>query len=464
MANRLSEVGDYLGSEVVFALPKEQTGRGPVLLAEVRSPDTLVSALQGDLRRMAELNAEAATNIRLVQSAGELATLSGDVLVIYVEGGLMIVSDPAQVQRTAAIRRGTVTNTFSSTPLYQRLEKAYSEGVGWLLAVDLQQLVGSGATEARQLGFENVQLLVLEQKTGIGSASSQIALNFKDERRGLPAWLGAPAPMGALDFVSTDAYVFSAWLTKDPELILDDILMLAQGDSQIAEQLRAFEESHKIDLRRDLIEPLGNEVLIALDGPILPKPSWKVVLEVEDAPRLENTILFAITNINRELAARGLPTWKQESETVDGKTFFALTSEGAPVEIHYASWMGYMVFTPSKALLSEAIRIHDSGTSISRSAAFRSQLPPDGRDTASAVMYQNLEALAQSLPSITTDIVPQDLRAATLFQGSLPKVVFVYGEQDRILGAARGSYGIRIASMLGLHGLMEAAGMQGIWH
>jgi hypothetical protein len=64
---------------------------------------------------------------------------------------------------------------------------------------------------------------------------------------------------------------------------------------------------------------------------------------------------------------------------------------------------------------------------------------------------------------MTTDVVPE-LRTATLFQSSLPKVVFVYGEQDRILGSARGSFGIRIASMLGLHGLMEAAGMQGMFH
>jgi len=463
MANRLSEVGAYLGTEVVFAFPKETTGRGPILLADVRSPDQLVSALQGDLRRIAEVNG-GTTDVRFAQTAEELAALSGTGLVIYVESGVMIVSDVTQVQRTAAIRRGTITNTFSSTPLYARLAQAYNEGVGWLLAVDFQQILGSDTTDLANLGFENVQQLVLEQKTGIGSAASQIALNFKDERRGFAALLGAPAPMGALDFVSPGAYAFSAWVTKDPELILEDILRLAQtGDGQAAEHLRLFQETHRIDLRRDLAEPLGNEVLIAIDGPVLPKPSWKVVFEVEDAPRLENTILFAITSLNRELTALGLPTWKHESETVDGKTFFALTSEGAPVEIHYTSWMGYMVFTPSKALLADAIRVRDSGNSISRSAAFRSQLPPDGRDIASAVMYQNLEALAQSVPSLATDVSPE-LRTATLFQESLPKVVFVYGEQDRILGAARGSHGIRIASMLGLSGLMEATGMQGLWH
>ncbi|HET9216385.1 MAG TPA: FecR domain-containing protein [Terriglobia bacterium] len=462
IANRLAEVGDYLGSEVMFAIPKEATGRGPLVLAEVRSPDTLVSALQGDLRRIAELNG-GTTEIRLVQTAEELAALSTTGLVIYVESGLMMVSDLAQVQRTAAIRRGTVANTFSSTPLYRRLEQAYGDGVGWLLAVDLRQIVES-ETEARSLGFENVEQLVLEQKTGIGSAASQVALSFKDERRGLPAWLGTPAPMGSLDFVSTDAYLFSAWVTKDPELILDDILRLSAADDQTIESpLRVLQETFGIDLRRDFAQPLGSEVLVALDGPILPKPSWKVVVEVEDAPRLENTIQFAITNLNRELLARGLPTWKQESETVDGKTLFALTSEGSPVAIHYASWMGYMVFTPSRALLQEAFRIHDSGTSIGRSEKFRAHLPPDGRDVASAVMYQNLESLAQSVPTVTTDVVPE-LRTAALFQSSLPKVVFVYGEQDRILGSARGSFGLRIASMLGLHGLMEAAGMQGMFH
>src|SRR5688572_19988568 len=466
IANRLSEVGDYLGSEVILAFPKETSGRGPLFLGQARNPDALISALQSDLRRMAELGQ--ATGIRLATSASELSAMSGPGLVIYVDGGLMIVSDAIQVQRTAAIRSGAVTNTFSSTPLYRRLEQAYSEGVGWLLAVDLQQIVEPGDLEAQQLGFENVQQLLLEQKTGPGSAASQIVLSFTNERRGLPAWLGAPAPMGALDFVSSDAYGFSAWMTKDPESILDDILGITQGNTEMAQHLTLLQDVLKIDLRRDLVQPLGNEALIALDGPVLPNPSWKFVLEVEDAPRLENTIQFAITALNREALAQGLPTWNHESETVEGKTFFALTSSASAMEIHYASWMGYMVFTPSRALLADAIRIHDSGTSIRHSAAFRAHLPPDGRDIASAVMYQNLEGLARSLPSLATDAVSgelrESLRTATLFEASLPKVVFVYGEQDRIVGATRGSFGIRIASMLGLGGLMEAAGMGNIWH
>jgi hypothetical protein len=40
----------------------------------------------------------------------------------------------------------------------------------------------------------------------------------------------------------------------------------------------------------------------------------------------------------------------------------------------------------------------------------------------------------------------------------------VYGEPDRILGSAKGSYGVRIASMIGLRNLLGAAGMGNLFH
>ena len=463
LVNRISEVGAYIGPEVIFAFPKEGDGQLPLLLAEAARPEALVSALEGDLRRIQ--GTDGSTPIRLADNAAELAAMSGPGMVIYVNDGLMIASDAAKVQRTVAIRNGTVTNTFSSTPLYARLAEAYNEGVGWLLAIDLQQTLMPG-DDASQLGLENVRQLVLEQKTGLGSEASQVALSFNQERRGLAAWLGSPAPMGALDFVSTDAYGFSSWVTKDPTLILDEIMGLTVDNASAAERLRQLQEAYNIDLRRDLAEPLGNEILVAIDGPLLPNPSWKVIVEVHDSARLENTIQWVVTSVNREAEARQLPTWSLGSETVDGKTYHSLTSTGAPMEIHFTSWMGYMIFAPSRTLLMDSIRTYDSGTSIRHSSKFRAEMPPDGRDTASGIMYQNLEAVAKSIPSTATDISKElrdGLYKATLVQQSLPKVVFVYGEPNRILGSARGSYGLRIASMFGMQHLMGAAGM-GSWH
>jgi hypothetical protein len=461
MINRISEVGAYLGTEVLLAFPKDGTGQLPLFLAEAARPEPLVSALDGTLNRLAEAGS---SGFRLAHNASELASMSGSGIVLYVDDGLLIASDAAKVQRTVAIRKGTITNTFSSTPLYARVQQAYSEGVGWLLAVDLQQTLAPTTQDAQKLGLENAQQLVLEQKTGAGSAASQVTLNFSQERTGFTAWLGSPAPMGALDFVSADAYAFSSWVTKSPELIFDDLLTFSAPGGPDA--VRAFQEAHNIDLRRDLIQPLGNEALVALDGPLLPRPSWKVVLEVHDSARLENTIQWAVTEINREAEARQMPMWTLTSETVDGKTFQALTSSASVMEIHFTSWMGYMIFSSSRALLMDSIQIHDSGTSIRHSASFRAELPPDGRDTASAIMYQNFASVAQSVPSVATDIskdVKESLQTAVLFQQSLPKVVFVYGEPNRILGAAKGSYGLRIASMFGLQGVLEASGM-GDWH
>jgi hypothetical protein len=461
IADRIAEVGAYLGAEVVLALPKEMKDRGPLLLAETSRPEALLSALEGDIRRLGAVSG-ATSAIRLVQNKEELAGLGGNGLVIYVAGGLMIASDPGTVSRTVAIHEGRVSNGFAGTALYGRLAQAYQEGVGWLLAVDLQQIVPAGGDMTPHLGFDNVRQLVLEQKTGLGSAASRVTLGFNQDRHGMAAWLGSPAPMGALDFVSPDAYGFSSWVVKDPELILDDIFKLVQNEPEAADHLREMEQKHGIDLRRDLAEPLGNEVLVAIDGPILPTPSWKVVIEVNDMPRLENAIQAAVTNINRELLMLQKPEWSLGSETVEGKTYHALTSKGPPVEIHYTSWMGYMIVAPSRALLTETIRIHDSGNSISRSAAFRAEMPADGRDIASGIMYQNIDAITRSIPSTATDAMSgtlqNELRQATLLQKSLPKVAVVYGEQDRILGTAKGSFGINIASMLGFQGMVHAAG------
>lgn len=465
IANRVSEVGKYLGPEVVLAFPKYMRNRQPMLLAETTQPDVLVSALEGDLQRFAETGSP--SYFRLARNSTELAAMTGSGMVIYVGDGLMIAADPGEIRRALAVRRGSLAGSFAGTPLHGRLEQAYQEGVGWLLAVDLQQLMQPGA-EMADLGFENVQQLVLEQKTGIGSAASQVTLGFSQERHGLPAWLASPAPMGALEFVSPNAYGFSAWLIKDPELILDDLLRVTQGnrpqgDNPMNRDLSAVEEFLRIDVRRDLLATLGNEALVAFDGPILPTPSWKMVFEVNDAPRLENAIQWVVTAVNREAEARGFPTWTLESESVDGKMYYALASKGAPAEIHYTSWMGYMIVAPSRALLAEAIRIHDSGNSIRHSSAFRALMPADGRDTASAIMYQNLEALGQSIPSVATETsreFREFIENASLVQSAIPKVVFVYGEPDRIMGSAQGSFGLRLAGMLGLRQFIASAGFE----
>src|SRR5207244_276659 len=137
-------------------------------------------------------------------------------------------------------------------------------------------------------------------------------------RRGMASWLAQPSPMGALEFISPGAYGVAAIVTKDPSSMFDDIFGFISGDGRASQDLENYQAEHHVDIRRDLVAPLGNELLFAVDGPILPTPSWRIVIEVNDAARLQNSIEWSITDMNREAAARQQPGATLGSETGGG--------------------------------------------------------------------------------------------------------------------------------------------------
>lgn len=429
VVQRITKMGSYLGPEVILAFPMDMKNEAPVLLADVTRPDDLVAALK-DLR----------------------STLDSDAKMpaVYVDQSLLIVTEQRQIQRSLAFRQQPNLNSFARTKLYQRLERAYIEGAGWLLAADLQSLVRPAEKDVQQLGLANMEQLFVEQKTGSGGATFRATLGFNDVRRGMAAWLAEPAPMGALDFVSPGAYGAAAVITKDPSLMVEDVFSLVQNDARARQDLENYQREHRVDIRRDLAAPLGNEFLIAVDGPILPNPSWKVVIEVNDAARLQNAIQWSISEVNREAAARQQPGITLTSETVSGRTYYTVTTPRSPTAIHYTFWAGYMIVAPSRALLAEAIQNHDAGNTLARSAAFRSQFPADGNDYASGFVYQNIQAVAAALPG-------DALQKAV---GALPTLVVLYGEPDRIVMSSKGVLGMNIAGLAGMQGMIEAAGLR----
>ncbi len=435
LVDHLTRVGRSIGSEVIFAFPKS-TG-GLVVLADASSPDQLAAALT-------------AAEIPVVRSASELQTAGRTAgPVAYVDQNLMVISSPAQVARTLGYRQQPGSNGFAGTPLYNKLAQSYTEGVGWLLAADLERIVGGkGDAKFEQTGLADVQQFVLEQKTGSAGPSYSAMLAFNQNRRGMAAWLAQPSPMGALEFISPNAYGAAAVVTKDPALMLDDILGLAGADA--GQSLQNFQNEHRVDIRQDLAAPLGNEFLIAVDGPILPTPSWEFVIEVNNAARLQNAIEWGVSELGREAASRQQPAVMLTSETSGGRTFYMLTS--LPVEVHYTFWAGYVIVAPSRALLMQAIQNHDTGNSLLHSAAFRSQLPADGRDYASGFVYQNVQGLASMLPA---QLLKQNPVTA------LPGLISLYGETDRIVLSSKGMLGMNIARMAGIRGLIDATGMHG---
>jgi len=442
IVDRLTRMGNYLGPEVVFAFPKNLGPQSPIILADVTSADPLAIALED-------------SGIRVVRTPAQLQGLPpASAPVVFIGQGLLIASaDPNQILRVLQFRLQPGSNTFAGTALYRRLAQAYTEGVGWLLAADLEQLVGAVDSELRKTGVADVQQFVVEQKTGSAGALYRATLAFNQNRRGMAGWLAQAAPMGALEFISPNAYGVAGVVTKDPSLMFDDILALVSSQAGALQNFENYQREHRVDIQRDLVAPLGNEFLIAVDGPILPTPSWRVVIEVNDAARLQNTIEHSVADMNRDRAARQQQGAKLVSEAAGGRTFYSMLTKDLPAEIHYTFWAGYMIIAPSRAMLMDAIQNHDTGNSLLRAASFRSQLPADGRDYASGFVYQNIQAMTNSLPI--------DALKHTAVN-TLPSLVCIYGEPDRIVMSSKGVLGMNVASMAGITGMLNMTGLHGI--
>ncbi|MGI8784562.1 MAG: FecR domain-containing protein [Acidobacteriota bacterium] len=479
MVERVRLLGSFLGDEIVVAVPRSVThsSDAPVLLAEVRRPAELLAALQQEIARLDATGKLG--SVRLVGSAAELSAstgrhasvrgAAGDGLLVYVDSRVMVVSPSAgQLQQILGSQRAVGSNRFVGTAFHARLAEAYSQGASWLFAADLEQLISRevrgkerGADDfLRFSGFNNVRQLIVEQKQIAGHTENRAVLSFNQARTGMAAWLAEPAPMGALEFVSADALAVAAFATKDPSLLVDELFAaLAQTDPEGWQELSQFEAEHGVSIRNDIAAPLGGEFLFALDGPILPTPAWKIVVEVYDAAALQRTLEWAVAEFNRQAGLDNRPGVTLGAESHDGRIFYKLVSLETGLEAHYTVADGYLVMAPSRALVLAALQTRASHYSLARSASFRALLPVDGQPNFSGLAYQNfapvLGALARFVPQTSGKLTAEQSRAIQDIASSTPAtLICAYGEKDRIVLASNGQLGLNQGTMVGLGSLM----------
>jgi hypothetical protein len=260
------------------------------------------------------------------------------------------------------------------------------------------------------------------------------------------SWLAAPAPSRALEFVSPDAQFAVAGLTKSPAAMFDDLLaaVRAKGSDQATAKLAEVESKLGLSLRDDLAASLGGDFAIALDGPLLPKPSWKIVVELVDPSRFDFAFGRLVEAANAEAAKEGKPGLRLAQEEVDGRVYQRLATEGG-VDIAFLTQVdGYLLAAPSRALLVETISRRAAGAHLAASQGFLSRLPSDGDPNFSAVVWQNLGGLAGSLGQLLggSSLPPEaqaELEAMTRDAG--PSLIVAYGEPDRVRLVARGVHG-----------------------
>ena len=280
---------------------------------------------------------------------------------------------------------------------------------------------------------------------------SRAVLTFSEPRRGIASWLAAPGAMGALEFVSPDANVATAFAVKEPALLVDDLLgFLETVQPDLRRQLREIEAQQGIDIRRDLAAPLGGEFAFAIDGPLLPTPSWKMILEVNDQAHLQGSLERVVEKLNAWARLSGGAGLSWENTTEGGRTIYTLRSADFGLQVHYTFVNGYLVVTPGRALLDRALKYRESGNTLLRSPRFRETMPEDGNANFSAILYHNLAPVLGAL----AERAPEEKRGALAAAAEMPPTLaYAYAQGDRITLAANtegGPFGLSPDSLLGL--------------
>lgn len=470
------DFGGYLGDEVAIAFLPDAAGSegGPVVLAEV-----IAAGFDAHLaQEAARLEAEAGHPV-MVPVADPYDAPAVDALLVWTGDGLMIAApNPALMAAAAAAADGSAP-ALPGTPLHARLTEAYQGGVEWLFAGDFHAFAEIGeehpaeSEDARRLGFADLDFVVIEHEgapgSGLGGATQTSAeLSFAGPRRGMVAWLAEPAPMGSLEYVSPDAAAAFAVVTADPAAMLDEVLGWALAEDRDAEADVARLRTELGFDPRDAAAALGGEVMFAIDGPILPEPSWKLAVEVIDPALLQSSLDAVVARIAAEAAEQGepAPVTLEQGAPIGGHESWRLAGPDLPAaEAHYVYADGYLVAAPSRALLARALDQRASGLTLPASARFRELMPADGHANFSGVFYQHLgPALAPVLDAagevggaFAEEADPAQVRAlAQLASESEPSLAVAYGEPRAIRFAAAGSegpFGLGYRTLLGMGGL-----------
>ncbi|MCU1339277.1 MAG: putative FecR [Bryobacterales bacterium] len=407
-------VSDYLGDEIVLAAPVKGA---PIVLAEVRR---------------AGLN--------------EYLTQIGNTGPRAFEGNLVVLGATAV----------PAVGQFPASPLGARLLESYRSGAGLLLGANMEQIVSQHVPVSNVpdpaviAGVDNLRFVVVESKTSLALPMNTASLTFSGARHGLASWLAAPGPMGSLEYVSPQASFATAFVTRDPRQLLSELL--AAAGPKAAEFVNTIQQHAGFSLLDDVAASLGGEATIAVDGPLLPLPSWKIAVEVDNPAHLEGAIEQAVAAIRRDVPDSGIALANQ---SVNGRTFYALTLAKPAITIEYVFVDGYLLLAPNRALLMSAIDARASGQTLPRSASFRAQLPLDTQVNFSAVAYYNLGSVAGPIVdqlNASGLLTPErQKQISALTANRQPTLVYVYGSPDQILVGSRNSIaGLGLDTLSGL--------------
>ncbi|HEV2827734.1 MAG TPA: FecR domain-containing protein [Pyrinomonadaceae bacterium] len=485
----IREFGEYLGDEIAVSVSMDEKGEpvAPLVLAELKNSAGFQQFIEQQIAKFAgtaKASGEQRPSIRFVQdplTASATAAEPGkkeEELFVWIQGDLFAASPKLnQLQDVATIVQKGGTSSFTGTAFHARIAKVYQEGAGLVVAANLERLIakakpeitkGAGGEQResalKQLGILNLKYFVLDQTTLQGKTHTMATVSFSEAQRGIPSWLADPGPMGSIEYISPDANVAAGFVVRDPVKLVDDLLgVLETVSPDLRKNLDKQAADRGLDIRRDIAAPLGGEFAFAIDGPILPTPSWKMVFEVNDSAHLQQTLERIVGEINKEAAKFGKAGLVWDRAELDGRGYYTLKSADFGVEVNYTFVNGYMVMGPSRAMVQRSVQMQQQGYTLLRSGRFTAGLPADGNANFSALFYHNLAPLVQPFAeriASSAGSLPQEQQQAikAMAADMPPTLAYAYAQGDSITFAANtegGPFGLSPATLLGAPNSLE---------
>lgn len=494
LVERLGSAGDALGDEIVISLGVDGAGELglPIVLAEVRDADAFREAVEASIAEIGdELEGEEMPIRWIDDPADALAVALADlaeapVLTIdpdVVDGagapdgsdasspGLDVIEDAVDHSvGDDALNLWIADGRLAASPSLEalagladgatgiegdfrsRIIEAYDDGVDWVFAVDLDPLEAMRSafaeTDAPDLiGLSQARHLIVTEVTRDGRSQTEAGLTYRESRVGAAAWLAEPAALGGLDFISPDAHAAAAAIMERPEQIVESLFGLigaADPEAALEPEIVLSQE-----LLSDVAASLGGQVAIALDGPVLPRPSWRAAIEVYDPDALQSALARIVDEINARALEHDLgtdqPPLTLVASPIGERAGWSITFDAAVdalefrPAVHYTYADGYLVAASSPALVDAAIRQRESGVNLGTSSAFVNAFPTGGEIDFSAVAWQNVGGLVEEAARFAEERGEAAVNAPFKLAQSLgPSLFYAWVEPDavRFAGAA----------------------------
>ena len=495
VTNWLAEMGDTLGDETVAALKLVNGASGksaiPVILSEVNAEafraqfestlakwreKSLQKNMSKDPSQINKLPAE--FNIVIIDEPSQALPKQ---LSVWLKGDLLIASVGVDIFQEIDKAIEDNGSKFMESGLYTQLVQYYDNGAKFLAGVDLQALldlqqnsteVDAEAESALRLsGLANAEFLIVhngQDSSGTNSSSPNSSdvnfsaeLIFNGERTGIMSLFADAAPMGSLDFFSINTVFVSAFILKSPELIIQEIKQVS-GESWDS---TSSESEVSVEIIENLLASFGGEVAFGLDGPALPTPSWKIVLEVNDETLLQETITRMIAIANKQpsdsdnhIKIIPMEMNGHKAYQIELSVNPSINDEGNNIEvsINYAYIDGYLIAAPNVAFLERAIKQYQSGIGLLSSRTFQSLLAQGGDFDVSGIAYSRIEQLltdlTKSLPKGLSRSQQKDLRKIR-GENSQPSIFTVTGQPERLRLTHSGNFFPDISSIMSMQSL-----------